>query len=490
MRQIRDCVYGSDAIKRQGEMYLPMPSGMNLVTSDQSSIKTSTNALADKTLPINQAPWYHGNPAYSAYVHRAKFPDMTANTLRGLVGLATREEADVKVPGGVDYLEEVATIDGDNLLDLFKDVLSELFQVGRHTLVVDVRSDNTLYFAQYASESYVNWLYEVIDGQRVQTYAEFETCEYNDKGEETKKSLCYALEVPEEGDNAGKRIAVCYKYTDGALDEDGRTELLVQGKPFERLPVVNIGAEKNTAEPDALPLIGVSDCALDIYRHSADLNQNQYQSCNPTLVFTGVDEKDAPRVIGSTVAVCLSDPNSDGKYMTTDTSALSHVYEYMRGIFEEAIAYGAQLLGPTKRAAESAEALALRQASSGATLVGIVTQAGRGIEDGLKLAAELAGAAGEAKFEPNLEFAELTLTGPEMTALLNSWMSGGISHLSYLENMAAAGKLGGRTPEQEQALIDDEGPVGDATGKPTLPGNDLDEEDDDDDEEDDNDAST
>jgi Domain of unknown function (DUF4055) len=457
MRQIRDCVTGSDAVKRSGELYAPMPSGMRLMNQTTATASTGqANPLTDRSISISEAPWYNSNPAYSAYIHRAKFPDIASNTLRGLLGVATREDPEVKLPGTLSYLEELATLDGYTIYDLYELCLSEVFQVGRHALVIDVRPDNTLYIAQYASETYINWQMQVVDGHRVQTYAEFETCEYNDAGEETKKSLIYSLEA--EPDQL-KRVCVVYRYTNGKLDaENGRVVLMIQGKSLDFLPVVNIGSERNDPQPDVCPLLGLTDCALDIYRHSADLNQAHFMTCNPTLLFTGVDNDDAPKVIGSTVAICLSDPASDGKYLATDTSALSHVQGYIQDVFSEAIQYGASLLGPSKRAAESAEALSLRQSSSSATLVTIVSRVGAAIQETLDMAAKMVGGTG-AEFNPNYEFAELTLTSPDILALLNSWMSGGISRLTFLENMQAAGILIERTPEEEISQMEDEGIV-------------------------------
>ena len=119
--------------------------------------------------------------------------------------------------------------------------------------------------------------------------------------------------------------------------------------------------------------------------------------------------------------------------------------------------YGASLLGPTKKAAESAEALNLRQASSGATLVTIVARVGAAIEEVLEMAATISGGKGEVEFTPNYEFAELALSSADILALLNAWMSGGISRMTFLENMQAAGILMDRNPEEEIGMIEDEG---------------------------------
>lgn len=468
MRQVRDCVAGSDAVKRAAELYLPMPSGMvGFVSQPTAVMKTGQqNPLTNqRPISITNAPWYHSNAAYSAYLHRAKFPDITANTLRGLVGVAKRKDPVVELPPTIKYLEEVPTQSGDSIYALFAKVVSEIFQVGRFCLVLDVRKDNSMFIAQYPSESYVNWDYEVIDGHKVQTYAEFEMDTVDSNGSIIQKSLCYSLEAPNEADidihklPGDKRICVAYHYTDGKLDEDGRKVILFQGKTIDKLPLQNFGAEENTACIDCLPMIGISDCALDIYRHSADLHQSHFMNCNPTLVFIGVDADDAPKMMGSTVAICLSSKDADAKYVIPENGALDHVSNYMGETFQEAVGYGANLLGPNKRAAESAEALALRQSAAGATLITIVGNAGSGLEAILQMASDLMAGGGEVEFTPNTKFAEMTMSAQDVTALVSSWMSGGISHLTLLENLAEAGKLGDRTPEEELEQIENEGPA-------------------------------
>ena len=55
--QVRDCVKGSNAIKRGNEIYLPMPSGMMDVDPD------SFKSKSDNGLSLASMPWYHENPA-------------------------------------------------------------------------------------------------------------------------------------------------------------------------------------------------------------------------------------------------------------------------------------------------------------------------------------------------------------------------------------------------------------------------------------------
>ena len=456
-KQMRDTASGSDTVKRANQMYLPMPSGFAQVQTMNPGNTTSTGPLGDDSVPTTAAPWYHPNPAYSAYLHRARFPDMVANTKRGLKGVATRKPPLVVLPPTIAYMEDLATQSGKKLTTLFGFCVSEVMLVGRVALVADVRPDGTFYLATYTSETYIDWSYTVIDGARVQNMAAFETVSVDSAGTQTRHQLKYILE---QADPDAAWLCVAYRFTNGKQDAiDGRTEVAIQGTPLTRLPVFNIGSEENTPEVPSVPLIGVADCALDLYRHSADLNQGHFMTCNPTLLFTGVHTDDAPTTIGSTVAIALSNKDADGKYLTPSADSFDHVLAYMETVFGEAVQYGASLLGPSKRAAESAEALSMRQAASGATLVDVVVNAGDGITAALEFIAVYSGANGEVEFTPNIEFAELSLSAQDITALVNGWMSGGFSHNTLLDNMASAGRLGERTVEQELDLIEEAVPT-------------------------------
>jgi len=466
-----------------------MPSGMIGIPAPAAAQagRTTSNQYATDTLDYQRqyVPWYHSNPAYSAYLQRAKFPDITANTLRGLIGIAGRNLPQIELPASLEYLRENATPEGMSLAELFLFLVSEILQVGRIALVLDVRSDNTLYISPYVTETYTNWDSEVVDGISTQTLAMFtvEDSHPDDTESGTKNhSIEYALEQVEEN---GPMVTVVYKFIDGDLVE-GPTPIVIQGKPVERLPVVNAGSLKNDPWPDVIPMLGISDCALDIYRHSADLTQAHFLTCNPTLFVTGVDGE-IPQTVGSSVVIALSNPAATAFYPATDTSALNHINEYIGGVFSEAMNYGAALLGPSKRAAESGEALALRQAASGATLLGSVTHAASAMEQILQMASDIVGG-GEVVFEANTEFAEKTLNAQDISALVSTWMSGAISHESLLENFIDAGIVNEeKTPEDEIAAIQDEEPImapgAEGGGEDTKTEGDIDEQEEEDEDE-------
>ena len=160
-----------------------------------------------------------------------------------------------------------------------------------------------------------------------------------------------------------------------------------KGKFLDYIPVVPYGSLNSRFNVDPGPLYSVASTALQIYMRNADLSQSEFMSCNPTLIFSGVDPGETPQALGSTVSICLSDHQASANYTKTDTSALAHVLGHIGDLYEQAIYYGAQLLDSSKKAAESAETTRMKASSSSATLSSIVRQTGIQFEKQLKLAA-------------------------------------------------------------------------------------------------------
>lgn len=462
-RQVRDSIEGSDAVKRANQVYLPIPSGMQFnanTTVDDNQIERN---FSKNTFDYERQflPWDHPNRAYSAYLQRARFPEMTNHSLIGFIGVATRQEPQITLPAGLEYLEETATADGMSLVELFEFCVSEIFQTGKLSLVLDVRKDdNQFYISPYNAESNINWKVEFKNGKKRQTESVFIEFGLNRSTTEEKQDdhhIWYYLaplpDVEFEEDEEPELFAFSQTYVDDRPVGDP-VLLNIQGNFLEELPIVNLGSIKNTPDPDSIPLLGISDIALTIYRKDADLSQAQFLTCNPTLFIFGVDKNSMPKVIGSTVAVGISNPQANAQYPATDTSALEHIRNEKQDLFNEAVQYGANLLGRDRKAIESAEALSLRKAANGASLVGVVRKIGEAITDILNLAARWQGTAETAEFTPSLDFAEHTLSAQELTALVRTWLDGGISQDTLLDNLRDADIVSNEiTNEQEKAKI-------------------------------------
>src|ERR1700757_2546017 len=131
---VRDAVAGDRIVKEKGVLYLPRPCGFKGMENPRKE--------------------------YEAYKLRAQFPRITAPTLRGMLGVIHRKEADIKLPKALEQLWEKATPDGAPLEALHKRIPAALPATGRYTLFGDAPSDgesDTPFIAGYDAEHLINW---------------------------------------------------------------------------------------------------------------------------------------------------------------------------------------------------------------------------------------------------------------------------------------------------------------------------------------------
>ncbi|HIG17042.1 MAG TPA: hypothetical protein EYQ31_06970 [Candidatus Handelsmanbacteria bacterium] len=77
-----------------------------------------------------------------------------------------------------------------------------------------------------------------------------------------------------------------------AVEQEGQISAEITptfgGKPLDFVPFTFVGANDLTATPGTIPLLGLSNAALAIYRGEADLRQTLHALGQDTLVLTGV----------------------------------------------------------------------------------------------------------------------------------------------------------------------------------------------------------
>lgn len=453
-RQMRDTADGMSAVKRSAALYLPIPAAMLFDSSkqvgipDANGIQYNTNS-EDKSLK-SRAPWDHPNKSYSAYLQRARFPDIVASTSLGLMGIATKKPAVVELGPSLSHLEEKATVCGLSLEELFKKCVQEILTTGRLSLLIDI-VDNKPYFVVYIAESYINWK----EKSDETTLAVYEEKQYGIVGDEfsqdeSKKNL--VLRINDDGNYESQ------EYMDGKPSK--KVEVTLRGKRLKKIPNVTINATGVGNRIQTSPMIGISDIAISIYQKEADMANSEFVTCNPMLVFIGVDQEDAPAVVGSNVAVAFPNEDSDAKYVEPESNSLNHMKERIKDLFAEAATYGAALLGGTNKS-EATETVRMRQEASGATLKTIVDSVENGITTGLDIMLEWMNKKGEEyTFEANREFSDLKLTSQEQLALMQAWMNKGISYDTYFNNLQKAGIVSEETTsDKERSKIESDGPT-------------------------------
>ena len=426
-RLMRDAYRGEVAIKRRGEVYLPMPSGYRHHPGGAEV----------------------GAAMYAAYKKRARFPEIVSSAIRGMVGIAHGQEWQIDVPSALMYLWENSDGKGLPLEALSKRITTELLQTGRHALLADAPPNGgDIYLAGYTAEEVVNWSDD--DDFYVLREVVYERTGFG--WTEAVKSR--VLEIVE-----GRYVQRV--YMDGELAEEYEPRAR-GGAVLDMIPLTIGGAMDLDLKPDAPPLIGVARAAVAHYQLNADYRHQLYMSGQETLVLHNVET--SPAVVGAGIVLNLQ--SADG---TKDTRAEyvgpsgvgidAHVTAMDR---EQAAAIrsGAQLFDNSRGSGqESGEARRLRFSAETATLSSIVGASATILERTLKQAAIMAGAnPDDVIVAPPQNLLEGRLDPQEITALLSAWKEGGISYETLYENLQR-GRIASpeRDAETENRMIETEG---------------------------------
>jgi len=487
-RQMRDTVAGTSNVKRSGSLYLPIPSAMAQNTSQPATgISRDGNDLKNNVFNIVlNAPWNHNIPAYSSYLQRARFPDMTSLLLAGLTGISIKKEAEIKLPSSISYLEESATIDGKSLEELFASCVIEVLTTGRYSLLLEVNEDtNKLFINTYSAESFINWRTGhsgMEKSTEVASLAVFqEACSPPDADEFSHtEEVCQVVlreEIfvkDEEDPNDDGGLEFIYNIQRYINEKEGSVVIpTLRGSPFPIVPLVTINADEVGFDVGNCPLLGVSDIAISIYQKDADMSNAEFLTCNPMLVTTGVGEDvDAEGCptgspsfpIGSNVTMNLPDPESRAYYVEPKSNCLQHMLKRIESLQSEAVQYGAAVLSQDKNGVEASETVKLRQSGNSSNLRTIIKTIGEGIEQILQYAymweTNSIKESGELEFNPNLELIEATISPEFISAMLQSFLEKGISKETFVMSLKEGGvKLSGETVEGELAKIEAEPPT-------------------------------
>lgn len=442
----RDAVAGQDAIRAEGELYLPRPN-------------------AEDTSLANRA-------RYDRYLARALWYAAPERTKASLIGSVFRKDPEAKeIPAQIEYLDENADGAGTSLEQVAKAIIGEQLEVGRVGLLVDypdsepgaseeeVRLRNLrANFSVYAAESVINWRTETMGGATVLT-------------------LVVLAEQIEEVHEDGFGSEVKDRYRVLRLDDgvyvqevyDDAKELVSQtiprnsaGASWNRIPFVVIGSETNRPDVDQAPLTHLCNHAIAYWQTSADHRENLYTHGQLTLGISSdlsVDEwKEAnPNgvTVGAPSGVFLGTNGSFHTASAPESSSLSNALVDLR---EEMRELGAQII---QKQSQGATATATRKEASAeeSVLSNVVGNASEGIEAALEWACEFMGGNAEAvEFRLNREFSEETLDPQTRTVMLNELDRGIIAKTDYRASLRKVDAIS-RTDEEIDDEAEAEGPA-------------------------------
>ena len=403
-RIMRDAWRGESFIKKRGEIYLPMPSGYK---HHPGGVDV-------------------GKSLYDAYRARARFPEIVANAIRAMAGIAHGQEWKIDLPAALVPLWENSDGKGLPLEALSKKITTELLITGRYALLADApENGGDIRLAGYSAETIINWsedddFYLLREVARVRNGIMWE-------------EVIKTRELVLEDGRYVQRV-----YLDGAFDGEYYPQAR-GGKVLQMIPIAVGGAMDLDLTPDAPPLIGVARAAIAHYQLNADYRMQLYMSGQETFVLHNVET--SPNAVGAGVVISLqpADGTKDTRAEYVGPSGVgidAHVTAMDREQ-QAAIKSGAQLFDNSpKSGQESGEARRLRFSAETATLTSIVSASAAILERSLKQAAIMAGAnPDDVVVAPPANLLEGQMDAQMLQAMFGVYERGGMAWETYYENL-------------------------------------------------------
>lgn len=431
-RLMRDAYAGESAIKRRTTIYLPKPDGW-------AQMKDG------------------GTSAYTSYITRARFPEIVANAIRGMVGVMHGQEWQIDLPSGLEYLFEKATPDGLPLEVFARRVSTELLLTGRYGVLADApESGGNPYLVGYGAEAIINW---------------DEAGDFFVLSEIQNRRTEFAWQ---QVVNSRVLSIVEGRYQQQVYNDSTLLETMLPtargGAALGFIPLAIGGAMDMDLKPDVPPLIGVARAAVAHYQLNADYRMALFMAYQDTLFIYNAAK--TPSAIGAGVMVALTSAEVGkdvrAEYVAPSGSSIEAHERAMDREQAAAIKSGAQLFDNTPRGQESGEARRLRFSAETATLSTIAGSSAAILERALKYAAIIAGAnENEVVVKPPQNMLDGKLDPQQLAALGAALDAGNISYQTYYENIQRGGIASmERDAEAEQALIlagdnGDDGETGD-----------------------------
>lgn len=407
-RRVRDCISGEDAVKASTTMHLPRPENM---MSDQ----------------------------YEAYITRAMFYGATGRTLAGLSGAVFRKRPIVQIPDRLrDALYNI-TLTGVPFDTFAQRVVEETLALGRYGVLVDrpPQENGRAYMRGYPAESICNWRTDDIDGKEmlVQIILSEKGYKVADDGFGSEEYERYrVLELDEEG-KYRVRVFVEGRDVDTFILDDEYTPTN-RGERLDYIPFQFFGPTDLSPDVEKSPLIDLANVNISHYRTSADLEQGNYLTSQPTPYITGMradNVGDFP--IGSGAMWLLPEGAQAGmlEYKGAGLTFLENSLSRKQGMMAQ---LGARLLEDQKRAVEAADTVRLRSSGESSVLANLANSCSMGLYQTLQWVVDWEGADPEAvEVQLNTDFMDTRMEPAEMRELVAAWQSGAIPTDDLIYNL-------------------------------------------------------
>ena len=465
--QMRDTYAGEAKVKSQGIVYLPATPG-----NYQDGFPTVTS---------------QGWRDYEAYKTRAVFPSMVKDMVERMVGLMHNKSAKIELPERMEKMRDDATGHGEPLELLLRRINEAQLVSGRIGLLLEAPTGQDIntalpYIVTYDAFSVINWdAGHAHNGKRNLEFVVLNESGYERTTDlEWKHVQRYRLLImsdtlksigQETQDSPPSGVYVVKKYKD-QLSIGGGEQIVpsIGGRQMDRIPFIMCNATDHVMEPGSVPLKGLSDRCLTIYRGEADYRQTLFLQGQETFVVIGSYATASEPIAGEgrnvrtgAGAYLELSKESDAKYVGTEGTGLTEMREALNNDYTRAEDAGVTALGDGEDTSntQSGDALRIRAAASTANLTQIAKTGAAALQNMLRMAGEWLGL-GEAEIEkiivtPNLDFAETEMTGKDATEWMTAKNLGFPISLKSLHRLAKGRDATELDFEDEVEAIQEEG---------------------------------
>lgn len=429
-------------------------------------------ALGRTVLPCPaEKPPEKNDERYKPYKLRALYVNIAGRTKNGLTGAAFRKDPQIKLPAGLDYLEENADGGGQSLIQLCKDVFGDLLTSGREVLLVEYPEmeeglteeqvkllSPQATIKRYTALDFINWKTSVINGKTVLTQARLKEV-YDDAEDEFESNPEDQIRVLRLGKNG-------YTQQIYRKGEAYGPEIIIKqhnGAPWPFIPLFVIGSQNNDVSVDEIPLADIAHVNMAHYRNSADLEENCHMHGQLTLGIAS--ELDWPEFkaanpdgvkVGAMAGHYLGRGGSFSSVQTDENQLADKLMERKE---EQAVALGAKLI-ENKNPTETATQAKIDATGENSVLGDLVSNVEEAFQRCIEWCGLFMGETGSFEFEMNREFFDGSVDPATVIAGIQLYDRGIVAKLD-IQNLARKANMveEDRTSEQIDAEAEDVSPL-------------------------------
>lgn len=375
---------------------------------------------------------------YDAYVKRASWYGATARTVAGLVGSVMRKPPTIQAPDDLLKQFQNITLTGVTIEAFIKTILSETIAPGRCGVLLDMPPENTNiqipYTVFYHAEQIIDWPDSPLPWMRERPFVTLKEYVANPEDSDKLDERIILLSINE----ANQYQIQKFKKVKEKFEADGPPVIPKRkGQALGFIPFCYFNEDSLLARPSKSSSLDLVDLNLSHYRNSADLENGRHWLGCPQPWVTGEKAPAKPLPIGNGQAWFFANEEAAVGMLEFTGQGLASLENAMSTKETLMAILGARMLEARQKQTEATQTVQLRQSGETSILQSTAMTVGQGMTKLAKWSAYWQGSEDVEDIAINLnsDFVEQSLSGQELTALVQSWQAGAISHDTLYYNL-------------------------------------------------------